>query len=114
MPASLSVSASRPRVKHSGESLLFGVDFSRLLVSGETLSAVGSVSATPSGLSISGQTVNSQAFDNDEGGQVAAGKGAQFRITGGTAGNDYTLTVTVTTTAGNTRVAVCLLQVRDT
>lgn len=113
MPASLSVSASRPKVKHPAESLLFGVDFSKLLIAGETLASVASVGATPSGLTISGLSVNAAAFDNDEGGTVAAGRGAQFRVAAGAAGTDYTLTVTVATTASNTRVAVCVLQVRD-
>ncbi|MGQ0636451.1 MAG: phage fiber-tail adaptor protein [Planctomycetaceae bacterium] len=113
MPASLSVSASRPKVKHPGESLLFGVDFTKLLTTDELLSAIASVVASPSGLTISGLTVNGAAFDNDEGGSVAAGRGAQFRVADGSAGADYTLTVSVTTTAANTRVVVCTLQVRD-
>ena len=114
MLASLSVSASRPKVKHPGESILFGVDLSRLLATGESLSTVSALTALPSGLTLSGQAVNGTSFADDEGGTVAVGKGAQFRVAGGSAGVDYTLTVTVTTTAGNTRVAVCVLQVRDT
>jgi hypothetical protein len=113
MPASLSVSASRPRVKHSGESILFGVDFTRLLATGESLSAVSGVAAVPGGLTITAQAINGASFDNDEGGTVAVAKGAQFRIAGGSAGTDYSVTVTVTTTAGNTRITVCPLQVRD-
>lgn len=113
MSANLSVSASRPKVKHPAESIQFGVDLTRLLSTGETLSAVSGVAAAPSGLTISGQAVNGAIFDNDEGGTVAIGKGAQFRVAGGAAGTDYTLTVTVSTTSGNTRVAVCSLQVRD-
>ena len=113
MSASLSVSAVRPKVKHPGESILFGVDFTRLMVTGETLSTVSGVTAAPSGLTITSQAVNGAVFDNDEGGTVSIGKGAQFRVAGGTAGTDYVLTVTVTTTAGNTRLAVCQLQVRD-
>lgn len=113
MSTSLSVSAVRPKAKHPDESILFGVDFSRLLVAGENLSAVSGVASTPAGLTISSQAVNGAPFDNDEGQSVSIGKGAQFRIVGGTAGTDYALTVTVTTSAGNTRVAICQLQVRD-
>ena len=113
MPPSLSVRASRPKVKHPAESILFAVDFSKLLAAGESLSGVGAPAASPSGLTITGPIVNTSAFDNDEGGSVTIGRAAQFRIAGGVAGTDYTLTVTVTTTAGNTRIAVCLLQVRD-
>jgi hypothetical protein len=113
MPASLSVSASRPKVKHPAESILFGVDFTPLLASGESLSEVSAIAALPSGLTISSEAVNALPFENDAGGTVLVGNGAQFRAAGGTAGTDYTLTVTVTTTAGNIRVVVCPLQVRD-
>lgn len=113
MSASLSVAASRPKVKHPDESLLFGVDLTKLLSTGETLSSVVSVTAVPAGLTINSLAVNAAAFDDDEGGTVAVGNGARFRAAAGTAGVDYALTVTVTTSAGNTRVVVCTLQVRD-
>ncbi|MSR59524.1 MAG: hypothetical protein EXS05_18090 [Planctomycetaceae bacterium] len=113
MPPSLSVLASRPKVKHPGESILFAVDFSKLLASGESLSSVGSLAVTPTGLTVNAPVVNASAFDNDEGGVVAVGHAAQFRLAGGVADTDYILTVTTTTTAGNVRVGVCLLQVRD-
>jgi hypothetical protein len=113
MPASLSVSAIRPLVKHPDESILFGVDFTPLLGADELLSAISGVSAAPLGLTLSSQAVNATSFPNDEGGTVAVNKGARFRATGGTAGTDYILTVSATTTAGNTRVVVCTLQLRD-
>lgn len=113
MSASLSVSASRPKVKHPAESILFGVDFTPLLGSGESLSGVSAIAASPSGLTIGDEAINTVAFENDTGGTVLVGNGAQFRAAGGTAGTDYALTVTVTTTAGNIRVVVCPLQVRD-
>jgi hypothetical protein len=46
--AGLSVAAERPLVKHPSESVLYGLDFGKLLASGEALSSV-SVSASPSG-----------------------------------------------------------------
>lgn len=114
MSPSLSVRASRPKIKHPGESILFAVDFSKLLAAGESLTAVGSPALSPAGIAIGSPAVNASAFENDDGGTVAIGRAAQFRVSGGVAGTDHTLTVTVTTSAGNTRVAVCLLQVRDT
>ena len=111
--SSLSVSASKPKVKHSGESILFGVDFTPLLNDGETISSITSIAGSPSGLTIATGAVNAAEFDNDEGGTVAVGCGAQFRVSGGTADTDYTITVTVATSGSNTRVAVCTLQVRD-
>ena len=110
---SLSTSASAPKVKHSSESLLFGVDFTKLLAAGETLTGTPSVALTPAGPTISGPAVNLQSFTNDDGATVAAGAGVQFRAAGGTSPTDYTLTVTCATTAGNTRTVVCTLQVRD-
>ena len=113
MSASLSVSASRPKVKHSAESILFGFDFTRLLAAGELLTGTPTVVSVPSGPAISSIAVNSATFSNDEGGTVATGAGVQARIAGGAAGTDYLLTVTVITTTGNTRVLVATLQVRD-
>jgi hypothetical protein len=44
---------------------------------------------------------------------VAANEGAKVRISGGTAGSDYVLTVAATTSGSNTRIFVATLQVRD-
>lgn len=110
---SLSTSASAPKVKHSSESLLFGVDFTKLLAAGEMLSGTPTVLVAPTGPTVSGITVNSQPFTNDDGAAVAAGAGVQFRAAGGISPTDYLLTVTCGTTAGNTRTVVCTLQARD-
>jgi hypothetical protein len=115
-------------VKHSSESILFGIDFSKLLQSGETLSGAPSVALTsyvnpPGGVPATGNTnpalvigaplVNTAAFVNDDGGTVAIGAGVQARLAGGVSPTDYVLTVSCPTTAGNTRAVVCTLQVRD-
>jgi hypothetical protein len=113
MPASLSIAASRPKVKGSGESILFGFDFTKLLVAGETLAGTPSVTGSPSGLTIASAALNAAAFDNDEGGTVAINKGVQVRIGAGTDAADYTLTCTAATSAGNTRIIKGTLQVRD-
>ena len=110
--ADLSVAAERVLVKHPSESVLFGVDFGKLLASGETLSGV-TVTASPAGLTIGSPAVQVSAFvDEFTGLTVAANEGAKVRISSGTAGIDYTLTVTGTTSASNTRVFVATLQVR--
>ncbi len=113
MSASLSVSAVRPLVKHPAESILFGVDFRRLLASGELLTAPVSVSVEPSDLEIGPASINSTPFSNETAGTVPTGAGVQFRITGGTPDTNYRLTITVNTTRGNVRAGVCALQVRD-
>ena len=112
---SLSVAASRPKVKHSGESILFGFDFTALLAVGETITGAVTVTDGAGVLTISSVAANAATFINDEGGTVAINCGIQARISGasGVDGTDYTLTATGVTSAGNTRKLVCTLQVRN-
>lgn len=112
--ADLSVAAERVLVKHPSESVLYGLDFGKLLASGETLSGV-TVTGSPAGLTIGSPSVQASAFlDEFTGLTVAANEGAKVQISGGTTGTDYTLTVTGTTSASNTRIFVATLQVRST
>ena len=110
--ASQSIAATRVLVKGSGESILYGFDFGPLLASGETLSSV-SIAAV-SGLTIGSATVQTSSFtDEFDGSTIAANEGCKARISGGTALSDYTIVLTAATSASNTRVLVCTLQVRD-
>ncbi len=112
MPASLSTAASFPKVKHSTESILFGVDFTKLLAVAESLT--GTPWATGGmGLTLGAPIVNAAPFLNDDGATVAIGAGVQIRISGGLSPTDYVLTVGCTTNQNNTRTIVCTLQVRD-
>ena len=112
MPTNLSTSASTPKVKHSSESLLFGVDFTKLLAAGETLT--GTPTVTPAaGITVTSPAVNAEAFANDDGATVEIGAGIRFRASGGAAPTDYVIIVTCGTSAGNIRTVVCTLQVRD-
>ena len=107
------IAAERVLWKHPSESVLFGLDFGPLLATGETLSSV-TISASPSGLTIGSPSVQTSAFvDEFTGATVAANEGAKVRISGGTAGSDYVLTVAATTSGSNTRVFVATLQVRS-
>ena len=108
----LSVKASRPLVKHPGESLLMGVHFGPLLGPGELLQTPLPVEASPVGLSLGPVAVNAAPFPDGLGGTVSPGQGLQLRVSGGVAGTDYLLTLGATTTAGNTRIALCELRVR--
>jgi hypothetical protein len=65
-------------------------------------------------LTIGSPSVQTSAFvDEFTGATVAANEGAKVRISGGTAGSDYVLTVAATTSGSNTRIFVATLQVRD-
>jgi hypothetical protein len=111
--ASQSTGATKILVKHSGASKLFGFDFGPQLASGETVSTVSC--AAVSGITFGTPTVQSTSFsDEEDGSTVAANEGVKMRISGGTSGTDYTLTMIAVTSAGNTLPLPCTLQVRDT
>lgn len=87
-------------IKQPAESRLYTMDFSGLLGQGETIAGVTSVTATPSGLTLSGGPTFSGVFANQ-------------RIAGGTSGQKYTVTFLVTTSGGNTLEGEGILQVKD-
>lgn len=76
-------------IKQPSESRLFAMDFSGLLGVGETLTAVTSAVASPSGLTVDASPTATGAF-------------AYVRISGGTADIRYKVTFVVTTSASNT------------
>jgi len=80
---------SRPLYKQPNESRMFAINFSANLESGETINAINSVTVTGAGL-----TVGSQSITSD-------GKKVQFRVSDGTAGESYQITVVATTTQSN-------------
>ncbi len=84
--------ATLPTVIHQPtESRLVSMEFAALLASGETLSAVSSVTADKT--TIPALTIGTPAV---------SGTKATFRISGGDAGTLYKVTALVTTSAGNT------------
>lgn len=127
MSVSLSCMASKPKVKTPNESIVYGFDFTKLLISGETISSVTHVQCIDADQTITGGAtvattdptigtpgVNTSAtFDNDEGGTVAVNKGVQVRISTGVDGGDYTLRCRVATSNSNTREILAVLQVRN-
>lgn len=80
-------------IKLVGESRLYDLDFTdqKEIVAGETLTGTPTVTAAPSGLTISSPPVIG-----------GANKKVQVRISGGTANTTYSVLCTVTTTGGNT------------
>ena len=78
----------------------------------ELLTGTPTVSASPSGLTFANVAVNSVARTIN-GVTVAIGKAVQCKVTGGTAGQEYTLTVTAGTdaTPAQTLITYCRLLV---
>lgn len=115
MAQQLSVSASKPKVMHPSESILFGADFTKLLVANETLSGTPTVTDASGLLTISAVAINAATFVNDDGVTVAINCGVQFRVvaTNGVAGTTYPLKVQCATNQSNTRVLICNLQVQS-
>ena len=100
-------------IKQPSESILYTFDFTPLLATDETISAISSFTEeTTSDLTIASTSVLAAAVEVD-GVTIAIGKGVQGRISGGTDGWDYRIEVVVTTSDSNTREMDGILQVRD-
>ena len=85
-------------IKNSNESRLYDVNFSARLATGETLSSP-TVSSSPTGLTVGSPVVSNGIV--------------QFRLSGGTAGTTYTISVVVSTSNGNTLSACVKLLVQS-
>jgi hypothetical protein len=107
----ITTKAKDPKSKHPLESILYGIDFSPLLVAGETLTGAPTITGGAD-LTITGAAVNTATFLNDAGKTVAIGAGIQVRVSGGTDQLDYPLVVSCLTSLGNTRAVVCPLEIR--
>lgn len=86
-----------PITKKPSEVLLVSVDFTLYgLRTSELLTGTPTIT-TPSGITTSNPAVNTSPFVNQRGKTVAVGKGVQFVVSGGTAGQDYQLDVSCPT-----------------
>lgn len=92
--------------KQPSEDRLYEMDFAALLASGETISSVSSITQSARG-NVQGSTSLSIGTGS------ASGSNVRFRISGGTDGEDYKITVVVTTSQGNTLEGDGWLYVRD-
>ena len=82
--------------KTESEVRLASVDFQGKLESGEALTGTVTVTDDSGTLTLANAAVNSAALVVN-GKDVAVGQGAIFKITGGTAGNTYTVKISVAT-----------------
>jgi len=75
--------------KYAAESRTYTFDFSQrdeIIISGDTISSINSVTVSPSGLTIGSTSIS--------------GKGVNAVISGGTSGSTYNLTCLITTSSG--------------
>ena len=91
------------------------VSFIGILDSGELLTGTPTASASPSGLTFANVAVNTTTRTLDDGTSVLTGQGVQFKVSGGTAGTKYQITVQATTdsTPAQTVEQYCTLWVRN-
>lgn len=92
-------------VKRPGESRKYGVDFKNLLDAGAALVSNVSVVSTPRGV-VAGSS------NLVVGAATIAGSIVEFRLSAGTAGEDYDLTAKATDSNGNTVEDDVLIKVR--
>lgn len=107
--------APQRRIKHPDAVKNAAVSFASELEGAEVLTGTPTVTATPSGLTISNARVNTAAITID-GASVAIGNAVQFRVSGGTSGITYEIKVSCETDSSpaQTLVAECVLIVLDT
>lgn len=86
-------------IKTPGEDLVYAFEFAELLETGETISAVVSVTGAPTGLTVGSPSVS--------------GTTVRVRISSGSAGIRYCLKCTITTSLSNTRIGAGKLEVVD-
>lgn len=101
------VTISQQYTKEAGETANMIVSFEHLLDKdasiNETISSVSSVAVSPSGPTVTNSDVTT-VVRKVLGRNVEAGKAVTFTVAGGTNGTTYTLTITVVTSGGQTRV----------
>jgi hypothetical protein len=111
-----SVVAQPALVKHPNDEDTYGFVFDAVLPAGETIATVDSVAVDPGTtppLGVTGAAPNAAPFVDDDGKTVEIGHAVQASVTGGLAGTNYRLTVTVTLSGGATKAGVFPIYVRD-
>ena len=94
----MALDASRIWIKDPGSTLTVGLWWQDVVARGDTLSAVAWT--VPAGLMLVAEGI-STANMTDSGTVYPAGQVALARLSGGTAGADYTITCKITTAAGD-------------
>jgi hypothetical protein len=98
----------------AGDTEVVSVNFANWLDSGELLTGTPTVAeVSTSDLTLADKSVNSSSYvDAHTGETVFAGQAAQFSVSGGTAGTEYQIKVTVTTDATVARTKEVIIELR--
>lgn len=107
------ISADTPIVFHPNDDQNYAVNFTAFGIGSRTIASVGTITASPTGLTFSGAAANASTITGEYGQTVAIGKGVQFNMSGGTADTDYVLTIPVVLSDGSDMNAVVLGECRD-
>lgn len=99
-----SIVAPHPLTKHPDESVVYSMDFVNLLDVEETITSVANGTPTVDAVSSPPVTFGVPSI---------VGSAVTFRISGGSDGTDYRVTVEVGTSEGNIRAAIGILYVRE-
>jgi len=102
------ISATQKPVMHSGETRNCAVSFDDVLEGSPDETITGTPTITGTGMTVTNIAVTTGSRTIN-GKSVAAGKAVTFVMSGGTAGNDYALTVTVTTTSTPSQTIIRVL-----
>ncbi len=92
------ITAPQVQQKAASEVRNVAVSFAGKLDDGELLTGTPTVTVSPTGPTIASESVSAEALTIN-GESVAAGAAVQFRVSGGTAGVTYTITVSCATDA---------------
>jgi len=88
--------------KYASESDEYDIVLSALLLPGETISSVTSLTGT--GITVGTATIIDTAVYYDDGSVVASHEAIRARISAGTGGTTYTIRGTVVTSSANTKI----------
>jgi hypothetical protein len=108
----MSNKAPQQYTKHPSEIRSATMSFKHKLSPGDLLTGTPTVVAAPSGPTITAVAINAAEIEGDHI-NASIGEAVQFKIAGGTDGTAYRLTVTATTTGGETLVGLADLTVED-
>lgn len=106
------VEATEPLWKHPADEKVFVLDFTSVL-DGRKVSSISAVTTT-TGLTVGTTSIAGPYTEEGSRRRVDGAKAVQYRLSGGTAGTTYDVTVVVVDSGGDTHAGVQEIRVRST